>query len=204
MKNLTLQFIILLLATIVLSSCKGKATKGCTDSTALNYDKTASIDDGSCTYTKRTVGENYGGGIIFYVDASGHHGLIAAPTDQSIGVRWNNVGYVIINSTSSAIGTGQANTTAIINKQGAGSYAAKLCDSVVIGGYSDWFLPSKDELKKMHSNLAYIGLGNFAKLQYWSSTQYADDLAYYIGFDSGWIGFDPSGYPYHVRAARAF
>ena len=38
--------------------------------------------------TKHTIGEHYGGGIIFYVDASGEHGLIAATADQSVSIRW--------------------------------------------------------------------------------------------------------------------
>ncbi len=31
------------------------------------------------------IGQSYQGGIVFYIDGTGHHGLIAATSDQSIG-----------------------------------------------------------------------------------------------------------------------
>jgi hypothetical protein len=79
--------------------------------------------------TTYSIGQNYGGGIIFYLDGTGKHGLIAAPSDQSA-VLWG-AGTIITNATGTAVGTGQANTTSIINAQGVGSYAASICDQLV-------------------------------------------------------------------------
>lgn len=107
------------------------------------------------------IGKNYQGGIIFYVDGTGAHGLIAAPTDQSDGIQWYNGSYIDTGATATAVGTGLANTKKIVTAQGTGSYAAKLCFNLVIGAYSDWYLPSKDELNLMYQN---IGLGAAAPL----------------------------------------
>ena len=94
---------------------------GCTDPTAFNYNSSANTDDGTCA---SAVGDNYQGGIIFWLDGNGG-GLIAAPNDQASQVDWNS---------------------AIAN-----------CANLTIGTYSDWFLPSKDELNQMYLN---IGQGN--------------------------------------------
>jgi hypothetical protein len=63
--------------------------------------------------------------------------LIAATADQNTGIQRYNGSYVATGATGTAIGTGQANTTAIVEKQGAGSYAAKLCHGLTDGGYND-------------------------------------------------------------------
>jgi len=67
---------------------------------------------------------------------------------------------VATGATGTAIGTGADNTTTIISVQGATeTYAAGLARAYTGGGYTDWFLPSKDELNKMYEN---IGHGDFA------------------------------------------
>lgn len=49
--------------------------------------------------------------------------------------------------------------------------AAYDCDNLNYGGYDDWFLPSKNELNLIYSNLASGGLGNFTGSTYWSSSE---------------------------------
>ncbi|TAL41208.1 MAG: DUF1566 domain-containing protein, partial [Methylovulum sp.] len=130
------------------------------------------------------IGKTWQGGIIFYVDKSGEHGLIAAPKDltDSSGnaayIEWWNGSYTNTGAKATAVGTGQANTTAIVvSSQGADSYAAKLCDDLVIGKYSDWYLPSKDELNLMYNNIGQgattplTNIGKFASYYYWSSSE---------------------------------
>ncbi len=156
--------------------------------------------------TTFTLGQNYGGGLIFYLDGTGQHGLIAAFTDQSTSMSWDNDSPVPVttNATGTAVGTGQANTAAIIAAQGAGTYAAKLCDDLVLNGYSDWFLPAKDELGLMYTNLKLSGLGGFSD-SYYSSTEISADAtaAYLMNFNTGtWFGSKTGNYG--VRAVRAF
>jgi len=154
---------------------------------------------------KFTLGQSYQGGKIAYIDSTGKHGLIAAPSDQSAGILWNNGTFPndpVTGATGTAIGTGQANTNAIIAAQGPGNYAAKLCDDLVLNGYSDWYLPSKDELNQLYLNQTVVG--GFANGSYWSSSEYDYDIA--------WSQYFGNGYQYNnnkystlaVRAVRAF
>ncbi len=41
------------------------------------------------------IGQSYGGGVIFYLDNTSHHGLVAATADQSTGAPWGCTGVVI-------------------------------------------------------------------------------------------------------------
>ena len=156
------------------------------------------------------IGDNYGGGIIAYILVSGDlgyvagqtHGLIAAPSDQSTGIVWWNGSYITTGAAGTATGTGAANTTAIVASQGAGSYAAKLCDDLVLNGYSDWYLPSKDELNKLYLNKRAVG--GFATYFYWCSSE---DYAYYAWYQYFGVGsqyFDIKFNYFRVRAVRAF
>jgi hypothetical protein len=156
------------------------------------------------------IGQNYQGGIIFYLDASGCHGLISAPTDQSTGIGWYNGSYTNTTAFASCVGCGDGNTSMIVYNQGAGTYAAKLCSDLSLGGYSDWYLPSKYELNLMYQNIGQgnaLGLGNvggFANNFYWSSTEDDSYSAWGQYFFSGYQLDDPKGTNYYVRAVRAF
>jgi hypothetical protein len=148
------------------------------------------------------IGQSYGGGIIFYIDGTGQHGLISATTDQSAGAQWgcyNNT----IGGTSTAIGTGQANTTLIVNNCSEAGRAARICNDLVLNGYSDWFLPSKDELNQMY--LQKSAIGGFADNFYWSSSEYTANDAWDQFFSSGLQrNYASKNNPNYVRAVRAF
>jgi hypothetical protein len=107
-----------------------------------------------------------------------------------------------IGGTSTAIGTGQANTTAIVNGCSEPGMAAGICNDLVLNGFSDWFLPSRDELNQMYLQKSVIG--GFANADYWSSSEWHSDSSFGINFGSG------SQYMYfkydviYVRAVRAF
>ena len=131
---------------------------------------------------KLEIGQEYQGGKIAYLDATGKHGLIAAPADQSAGIQWYNGSDIATGATGTAIGTGKNNTTKIVQAQRAGNYAAKLCDDLVLNGYNDWYLPSQDELKELYKNKDLIG--GFTTGWYWSSTESASYYALALKFDS--------------------
>jgi hypothetical protein len=147
------------------------------------------------------IGQSYGGGIIFYIDGTGQHGLISATSDQSTGAQWGCYG-TSIPGTSTAIGTGQANTTAIVAGCPTIGIAAQICDALVLNGYSDWFLPSKDELNQMYLQKTVIG--GFANNYYWSSSEYNANTAWYQSFDNGYQYSGNKAATHYVRAVRVF
>src|ERR1035437_7535613 len=80
------------------------------------------------------IGDVFQGGLVFYVDSTGQHGLISCLTDQVIpktGIQWYNGTYTATGATGTAIGTGNANTIKIATIQGAGGYAVNFCDNWV-------------------------------------------------------------------------
>lgn len=155
------------------------------------------------------IGDVYQGGIIFYVDQTGKHGLMCAQVDQSNTMRWYNGSFVQTNALRTGIGQGLENTLNIIEAQGIGLYAAAVCKLYNGGGNSDWVLPSKDELQLMHEKLHVNGIGNFSILNdslYWSSTESDNSIidAWYLQFNSGTGDYDGKDLQINVRAIRAF
>ena len=148
------------------------------------------------------LGQNHAGGIIFYLDDTGEHGLVAAPEDQGATVGWFNGEYVVTGATGTVIGTGQANTSAIVASQGEGDYAASLCDQLVLNGFSDWFLPSKDELDALYLSKALVG--GFAEDFYWTSTEHGEGSAWEQVFNTGAQYNANKNSSIRVRAVRAF
>jgi len=133
------------------------------------------------------------------------HGSIAATADQStrMGIRWNNGAYVVTGATGTALGTGSANTTAIIAVQGATptTYAAGLARAYTGGGHADWYLPSKDELNALLINRDAIGDLDGC---YWCSTENDYNSAWYQCVFTGNVFINVKDDTYRVRAVRAF
>jgi len=160
-----------------------------------------------------SLGQNYAGGIVFYIDQTGQHGLVCAPFDQG-STPWGLYG-VDVQGTSPWFGTGAQNTSAIIaySQSGYGALnpasAAIMCDTLTLNGFNDWYLPSQYELFTLHSVLHANSnnLGGFVNEWYWSSSQGSTDHAWIVLFDGGNVNYltgQHKNFPTRVRAIRSF
>ncbi len=123
------------------------------------------------------VGQEYQGGIIFYVEKSGNHGLIAAFQDLGQ-ASWGCPSVLVQGADGEAVGTGFENTLAIVNGCEEEGIAAKLCFDLVLNGFDDWFLPSKDELNQLYLQRKIVGgFSEDLRAAYWSSTEYERSFA---------------------------
>lgn len=160
------------------------------------------------SFTTLSVGQTGpGGGIIFFDKGNSIGGwqyLEAAPSDQSTGIAWGCNG-TFITETQFTVGSGKTNTTLIVAGCNEASFAAKFCDNLSLGGQTDWFLPSIDELNLMYKNLHLNNQGNFnTSAYYWSSTEENYMLVKFFRFYDGRAEHNTKNVPYYVRAIRAF
>lgn len=159
------------------------------------------------------------GGLIFYDDeddgiddiADARY-LEAAPVSTEWTLKpWGGHNTAVSAAREYSVGTGAANTQAIVARfgnnepyDGRADYAAKLAADLVHGGYDDWFLPSNLELSLIRQNLVLNGQGGFSSPgSYWSSTEYAANAAYRHGFPNS-SGYTSKFVEASVRAVRAF
>ena len=115
---------------------------------------------------------------------------------------WSGNTSAAIGSTGTGIGSGYANTSAMIAQSNVAGRAATVARAFQGRGKTDWFLPSKDEL-----NLLYLqrsAIGGFASGYYWSSSEYAAYRAWYQYLDYGYQNNFFKTNAYYVRPVRAF
>jgi len=210
------QSLVFYIATITLTPKSGFILTGVAEDffTVAGAVATNPIDSGEVTARFLVVGASYGGGKVAYILQSGdpgyvageQHGLIATTDDQS-NIVWattTNDSDAVPGGTLITIGSGSANTDKIIVQNGAGStYAAGLARAYDGGGYSDWFLPSKNELNKLYDNR--VAIGGFADRLYWSSSETIAEYAWSQDFLNGdqYGGYDKYN-TFRIRAVRAF
>lgn len=183
-----------------------------TDSTELNlFNGVHWVRLNGDTAFSLAIGDYYRGGIIFYLDGSGG-GMVCSINDVcgGGGINWSCT-FIVTGASGTAIGAGLANTIAIIANHGAGTYAANLCDNYTVGSYSDWFLPSKDELNEMYLNKVAIdsavienGGTAFENYNYWSSTELDENNSWDQNFTNGAQNSISKFSAYLVRAVQAF
>ena len=200
----------------------------------LSYGTNVLFQTKSYSIPESNIGLDFQGGIIAYIlkpsdpgyDAKVDHGIIVSKIDQTFNVKapynpddtgcmWQIGRYInqttifdITNATGSAIGQGKPNTDkikAIQTSTGRPFAAANYAITFNGGGFTDWVLPSREELKIIYTNKNK--LGTFANGWYWTSTEKNDAYAEAIHFGTGALIDQykgPSGDAVKVRAIRYF
>jgi len=216
--------------------CDENEIVGCTDALACNYNELFTDSDASCTYTEEgfdcegnvllEIGALMHGGIVFYIDESGEHGLIAALEDitegsnmgvwgTSEGFEWGCFNQTVSGADGLAIGTGYQNTLDIVAQncqtQNGGITAAQATLNYAVEGFTDWYLPSFNELQEMYNTIGNGGTeGNIGGFEinefsyYWSSSESYNNYAWIVHFNSGTTNPNGKNSSLRVRAVRAF
>ncbi|MDG1396139.1 MAG: fasciclin domain-containing protein, partial [Flavobacteriales bacterium] len=175
---------------------------------------------------QREVGDLAEGGIVFYVDETGQHGLVAALEDLTEGAtdpngfgfdgfEWGCFFENVSGADGQAIGTGYQNTMDIVSQgcvtENGGITAAQAALGVEVNGYIDWCLPSIDELNVMYNTIGPGGLesniGGFeisVNSYYWSSSEINNMTAWGVYFDNGDLELSSKNNARRVRVIRAF
>jgi hypothetical protein len=155
------------------------------------------------------------GGIVFYdkgVFSNGWRYLEAAPSEAEAVGQWGAY-EKMVGGTATAVGSGKQNTQRIVEflrDQGETNRAAQLCEVLDFNGFTDWFLPSKDELDLMYKNLKATGLGEFNNptyyrfSYYWSSSENNSVNAWMQRFSDSIQTYILKNLAGVVRAVRAF
>jgi hypothetical protein len=177
--------------------------------------------DGTLAIRSFKVGDFAHGGVVFFVDDSGEHGLVCAKEDHSTLLRWFAGTNIRTRAMGDGMFAGEMNTSLIIAGQLSADdgdpYAAYVCSvfQSTEGGvpYGDWYLPSFEELDLMYqlrdiiNSTAQANAGNiFLAESYWSSTEDGEspsDLVRRKDFDGG-NGASSKNLAYGVRAVRSF
>jgi hypothetical protein len=111
-----------------------------------------------------------GGGTVFYVDSSNSYANLdfmeIAPADASTTATWCPEG--VSATTATGVGTGQANTTALLAAS-ASCGAAVAADAYATNTQTDWHLPSKGDMELAVTNLATVGM-TLPTGNYWTSS----------------------------------
>lgn len=181
---------------LLVTSCSKEKINGPSAIVSQSVEKASALNDSI------HIGAWYQGGIIFWIDSTKVHGLIADTADLGYFPWWNGT-YIATGATAKSLGKGLANTRKIIAAQGkfGYNYAALKCARYKGNGYIDWFLPSSAELSELHRRRGIVG--GFTSGGYWSSTELDGSSAIAKKFDIDSVSSNKADSNY-VRAVRIF
>jgi len=152
------------------------------------------------------IGSPYNGGIVYNIDQTGKHGLICTPTDiLFVKIPWGKNGETGADSKTD----GQMNTKFIVNhaqeKRQENKFAACICDTLSLGGFTDWYMPSLEELE--HLYIAREEIRGLVEDDYMSSTEANADDAWHLHFQRNKkprFHYNKTAKDYFFRCIRKF
>lgn len=159
------------------------------------------------TQTIYTIGQAALGGIIAYINdggTSGTSGLVVTAANLS-NAEWGCNGTELTGADGVVIGTGNQNTIDIMAGCLDAGIAARSCGDLTEGGYSDWYLPSKNELNALYINRNAIGgFPTSSNSIYHSSTEHNINSNWSQDFSDGAQYTFGKSNLFFVRAVRSF
>tara|TARA_R110002072_G_scaffold198811_2_gene356360 strand:- start:2584 stop:3501 length:918 start_codon:yes stop_codon:yes gene_type:complete len=166
------------------------------------------------------IGDVAHGGIVFWVDESGQHGLVFSANEISDATKWFAGTFGSTQAKGNGVGAGKANSSIIISSHvflgdDGELYAARLCNELEVVSnnviYGDWYLPSVFELKLMSLNVATLNAtttsisgDNLSNNFYWSSTEASNSMSKIVNPTNGQESSVLKGSLNRVRAVRTF
>tara|TARA_B100001059_G_C17670361_1_gene494192 strand:- start:77 stop:835 length:759 start_codon:yes stop_codon:yes gene_type:complete len=190
---------------------------GCTDISSCNYNIDAT-DDGECEYPEYgfdcdglvllNIGDEFQGGVLFYIDETGKHGLVVGKEDLGA-YNWGCLNVTIPGADIIDIGGGLQNTLDILAGCSDRPIAASIAFEYEYEDFADWYLPSRSELQEIYLSVGQgseIGnIGGFIDSWYWSSTEdEIPEAAYCFSFIYGAVGGNHREGMINVRPIRSF
>ena len=180
------------------------------DGPGESYDQIQVVRVGASDVISKVIGtEGPAGGTIFYYDEDDEFSwdyLEVAPAETE----WVDKNWGPTDSHTrdldTGLGSGESNTSKILDEFPGEDTVAKLADNLEYGGHDDWFLPSRDELAKVYENLSGDSSYDFAPEVYWASSDSGTATAnrVHMGTGSFTLSSNKQMYEYRVRAIRAF
>ena len=151
------------------------------------------------------IGDSFGGGKIAYIgpefETTG--GLIVHPEwDYEGGLgnsrQWGCYG-TTVGRDNTELGAGYVNTeVAVTGECMASNHAPNMCWDRLYNGYSDWYLPSGDELNEMYENRNDVDMGTS---RFWSSSE-ATNTSVTIFFSTGSMSLRDKSESHAFRPVR--
>tara|TARA_B100000768_G_C11070508_1_gene286391 strand:- start:24 stop:671 length:648 start_codon:yes stop_codon:yes gene_type:complete len=178
------------------------------DTLACNYQDLSLYDDGSCEYPEQgfdcdgyviaEIGDEFQGGLLFYIDETGKHGMVTAKNNYHLSwgcsylASWGCESVYVDGATDVSIGAGYSNTLAIVNSMEDNNCSttdgelsgAEFCLNFEYDGFADWHLPSINELLLLYETIPSSELNhvNDAMIPYFMSSNQHTGIEYWQGF----------------------
>lgn len=154
------------------------------------------------------IGSHREGGVVFYYNENQGFGLVSSADVDENYTEYGCFGTLVgTDGQHTEIGFGEVNTGAILQVCSDPGIAADYCDQLDLNGYTDWFLPTLDELLEMYTYRNLIG--GFTTTLYWSSTESefaipVEEAAWIVNFNDGTYGWTAKSNTLPVRCVRKF